>query len=85
MSAGSGGGVESGRPPQWRAGLGADALSGVYREVFAAVVAGAVPVTVQEVARALGRDVGRANEVEKVRHRLYVLEWVRFLAHTRLS
>ena len=62
------------RPPVWRSGLGADALSGAYRQVFATVLAASEPVTVQELTRALGRDAERLNEVEKVRHRAYALE-----------
>ena len=62
------------RPPVWRAGLGADALSGAYRQVFETVLAGVGPVTVQELTRALGRDAARLNEVEKVRHRAYALQ-----------
>jgi len=62
------------RPPVWRSGLGADALSGAYRQVFATVPAASEPVTVQELTRALGRDAERLNEVEKVRHRAYALE-----------
>lgn len=62
------------RPPTWRAGLGGDVLSGVYRQVFAVVAAASGPVTVQELTRALGRDAARMNEVEKVRHRAYALE-----------
>jgi hypothetical protein len=74
-SAGAGGGAAyDPRPPQWRAGLGGEVLSGVYRQVFAAVMAVPGPVTVQELTRALGRDATRMNEVEKVRHRAYALE-----------
>ena len=62
------------RPPVWQAGLGADALSGAYRQVFETALAASGPVTVQELTRALGRDVARLNEVEKVRHRAYALE-----------
>jgi hypothetical protein len=62
------------RPPAWRAGLGADALSGAYRQVFETALAASGPVTVQELTRALGRDAARLNEVEKVRHRAYALE-----------
>ncbi|MEY9969583.1 hypothetical protein ABIA33_007672 [Streptacidiphilus sp. MAP12-16] len=62
------------RPPTWQAGLGADVLSGVYRQVFTAVVAATEPVTAQELTRLLGRDATRMNEVEKVRHRAYALE-----------
>lgn len=62
------------RPPVWQAGLGADALSGAYQQVFETVLAASGPVTVQELTRALGRDTARLNEVEKVRHRAYALE-----------
>ncbi|MET7783721.1 hypothetical protein ABZT28_50000 [Streptomyces sp. NPDC005388] len=62
------------RPPVWQAGLGTDALSGAYRQVFETALAASGPVTVQELTRALGRDAGRLNEVEKVRHRAYALE-----------
>ncbi|GJF32708.1 hypothetical protein KNE206_54080 [Kitasatospora sp. NE20-6] len=62
------------RPPVWRAGLGADALCGAYRQVFETALAAPGPVTVQELTRALGRDAARLNEVEKVRHRAYALE-----------
>ncbi|TJZ94653.1 hypothetical protein FCI23_53200 [Actinacidiphila oryziradicis] len=74
-SAGAGGGAAyDPRPPQWRAGLGEEVLSGVYRQVFAAAAAAPGPVTAQELTRALGRDAERMNEVEKVRHRAYALE-----------
>jgi hypothetical protein len=73
--AGPGGGAAyDPRPPQWRAGLGEEVLSGVYRQVFAAAAAAPGPVTAQELTRALGRDAERMNEVEKVRHRAYALE-----------
>jgi hypothetical protein len=62
------------RPPVWQAALGADALSGAYRQAFETALAASGPVTVQELTRALGRDVARLNEVEKVRHRAYALE-----------
>ncbi|MFJ9382036.1 hypothetical protein [Streptomyces sp. NPDC101455] len=62
------------RPPVWQAGLGTDALSGAYRQVFETAWAASGPVTVQELTRALGRDAARLNEVEKVRHRAYALE-----------
>jgi hypothetical protein len=72
---GAGGGADyDQRPPRWRAGLGEDVLSGVYRQVFAAAAAAPGPVTAQELTRALGRDAERMNEVEKVRHRAYALE-----------
>ena len=61
------------RPPTWQAGLGEDALTGAYRQVFTVVAAAAGPVTAQELTRA-GRDAARMNEVEKVRHRAYALE-----------
>lgn len=62
------------RPPVWQAGMDDQCLSGVYRQVFAAVVAAAGPVSAQELTRALGRDASRLNEVEKVRHRAYALQ-----------
>jgi hypothetical protein len=62
------------RPPVWQPGLGSDALSGAYRQVFETTLAASGPVTVQELTRALGRDAARLNEVEKVRHRAYALE-----------
>ena len=62
------------RPPVWQPGLGPDALSGAYRQVFETALAASEPVTVQELTRALGRDAARLNEVEKVRHRAYALE-----------
>jgi hypothetical protein len=73
LAVGTGAGRDP-RPPTWRAGLEADALSGVYRQVFAVAAAAPGPVTVQELTRALGRDAARMNEVEKVRHRAYALE-----------
>jgi hypothetical protein len=63
-----------GRPPVWRSGMGEEALSGLYREVFAAVVAAAGPVNGVELTRAVGREAEIKNEVEKIRHRAYVLE-----------
>ncbi|MBC9731406.1 hypothetical protein [Streptomyces sp. TRM68367] len=62
------------RPPVWQAGMDDQSLSGVYRQVFAAVMAAAGPVSAQELTRALGRDASRLNEVEKVRHRAYALQ-----------
>ena len=62
------------RPPVWRSGMGEEVLSGVYREVFAAVVAAAGPVNGVELTRAVGREAEVKNEVEKIRHRAYVLE-----------
>lgn len=62
------------RPPVWRSGMGGEALSGLYREVFAAVVAAAGPVNGVELTRAVGREAEIKNEVEKIRHRAYVLE-----------
>ncbi|WP_217215530.1 hypothetical protein [Streptomyces sp. AC550_RSS872] len=49
-------------------------LSGLYREVFAAVVAAAGPVNGVELTRAVGWEAEIKNEVEKIRHRAYVLE-----------
>ncbi|WP_405021696.1 hypothetical protein OHV05_37340 (plasmid) [Kitasatospora sp. NBC_00070] len=75
VPAGAGGGTDRDpRPPAWRAGLGEEVLSGVYRQVFAVAAAASGPVTVLELTRALGRDATRMNEVEKVRHRAYALE-----------
>ncbi|MEW1861987.1 hypothetical protein AB0399_16710 [Streptomyces sp. NPDC088194] len=62
------------RPPVWRPGTGEEVLSGLYREVFAAVVAASGPVNGVELTRAVGRDADTKNEVEKIRHRAYVLE-----------
>lgn len=75
-STGSGGlGAGHGeRPPVWRSGMGEEVLSGLYREVFAAVVASSGPVSGVELARAVGRDAEVKNEVEKIRHRAYGLE-----------
>lgn len=71
----SGSGVGHGeRPPVWRSGMGEEVLSGLYREVFAAVVAAAGPVNGVELTRAVGREAEIKNEVEKIRHRAYVLE-----------
>lgn len=62
------------RPPVWQTGMDDQSLCGAYRQVFAAVVAAAGPVSAQELTRALGRDASRLNEVEKVRHRAYALQ-----------
>ncbi|MFF1278641.1 hypothetical protein ACFVZC_35560 [Streptomyces marokkonensis] len=62
------------RPPVRRSGMSEDVLSGLYREVFAAVVAASGPVNGVELTRAVGRDAETKNEVEKIRHRAYVLE-----------
>jgi hypothetical protein len=62
------------RPPVWRAGLGVDALSGAYRQIFEVVAARSGPVSARELTAAMGRDAGRLNEVEKVRHRAYALQ-----------
>ncbi|MDJ0466638.1 hypothetical protein [Streptomyces sp. H27-C3] len=72
-SSGSGAG-HGGQPPVWRSGMGGEALSGLYREVFAAVVAASGPVNGVELTRAVGREAEIKNEVEKIRHRAYVLE-----------
>ncbi|MET7930770.1 hypothetical protein ABZT43_44245 [Streptomyces sp. NPDC005349] len=72
-SSGSGAGHGE-RPPVWRSGMGEDVLSGLYREVFAASVAAAGPVNGVELTRAVGREAEIKNEVEKIRHRAYVLE-----------
>ena len=68
------GAVHGERPPVWRSGMGEEALSGLYREVFAAVVAASGPVNGVELTRAVGREAEIKNEVEKIRHRAYVLE-----------
>lgn len=75
-AAGSGGlgAVHGERPPVWRSGMGEEVLSGLYREVFAAAVAAAGPVNGVELTRAVGREAEIKNEVEKIRHRAYVLE-----------
>lgn len=62
------------RPPVWRSGMGEEALSGLYREVFAAVVTVSGPVNAVELTRVVGREAEIKNEVEKIRHRAYVLE-----------
>jgi hypothetical protein len=62
------------RPPVWRSGMGEEVLSDLYREVFAAVVAASGPVNGVELTRAVGREAEIKNEVEKIRHRAYVLE-----------
>ncbi|MFJ1562078.1 BAR domain-containing protein [Streptomyces mirabilis] len=62
------------QPPVWRSGMGEEALSGLYREVFAVVVAASRPVNGVELTRAVGREAEIKNEVEKIRHRAYVLE-----------
>jgi hypothetical protein len=61
------------RPPQWRPGLGEEALCGLYREVFRIVAAAEEPLSGAELTRRLGRPAEK-NEVEKVRHRAYTLE-----------
>lgn len=60
-------------PPVWRSGMGEEVLSGLYREVFAAVVAASAPVS-GELTRVVDRDAEIKNEVEKIRHRAYALE-----------
>ncbi|MCZ9347070.1 hypothetical protein NGM37_56150 [Streptomyces sp. TRM76130] len=62
------------RPPVWRSGMGEEVLSGLYGEVFAAVVTASGPVNGVELTRAVGREAEIKNEVEKIRHRAYVLE-----------
>lgn len=62
------------RPTVWRSGMGEEVLSGLYREVFAAVVAAAGPVNGVELTRAVGREAAIKNEVEKIWRRAYVLE-----------
>ncbi len=74
-AAGASGGSGVGeRPPVWRSGMSEEVLSGLYREVFAAVVAASGPVNGVELTRAVGREAEIKNEVEKIRHRAYVLE-----------
>ncbi|MEV3934242.1 hypothetical protein [Streptomyces sp. NPDC049944] len=75
--------VHGGRPPVWRPGMGEEVLSGVYREVFVAVVAASGPVSGVELARAVGREAEIKNEVEKIRHRAYVLEKRGWLARAK--
>lgn len=72
-SSGSGAGHGE-RPPMWGPGVGEEVLGGLYREVFAAVVAASGPVNGVELTRAVGREAEIKNEVEKIRHRAYVLE-----------
>ncbi|MEU0216588.1 hypothetical protein ABZ281_16325 [Streptomyces sp. NPDC006265] len=74
VGSGGPGAVHGGRPPVWRSGMGEEVLSGLYREVFAAVVAASGPVNGVELTRAVGREAEIKNEVEKIRHRAYVLE-----------
>lgn len=62
------------RPPVWRSGMGEEVLCGVYREVFAAVVAASGLVNGVELTRAVGWEAEIKNEMEKIRHRAYVLE-----------
>jgi hypothetical protein len=74
---GGSGGLGAGhgeRPPVWQSGMGGEVLSGVYREVFAAAMAASGPVNGVELTRAVGREAEIKNEVEKIRHRAYVLE-----------
>ncbi|MDJ0347686.1 hypothetical protein QMK19_41440 [Streptomyces sp. H10-C2] len=70
---GAGAGYDE-RPPVWRSGMGEEVLSGLYREVFVAVVAASGPVSGVELARAVGREADSKNEVERIRHRAYALE-----------
>ncbi|MFI0203857.1 MULTISPECIES: hypothetical protein [Streptomyces] len=51
-----------------------EVLSGLYREVFAAVVAASGPVSRVELTRVVDREAEIKNEVEKIRHRAYALE-----------
>ncbi|MEF9902039.1 hypothetical protein [Streptomyces sp. P9-A2] len=74
VGSGGPGSGHGGRPPVWRSGMGEEVLSGLYREVFAAVVAASGPVNGVELTRAVGREAEIRNEVEKIRHRAYVLE-----------
>lgn len=68
------GAVHGEQPPVWGAGMGEEVLSGLYREVFAAVVAASGPVSGVELTRVVGREAEIKNEVEKIRHRAYALE-----------
>lgn len=80
----SGVGVGHGeRPPVWRSGMGEEVLSGLYREVFAVVVAASGPVNGVELTRAVGREAEIKNEVEEIRHRAYVLEKRGWLVRAR--
>ncbi|MFE9927366.1 hypothetical protein ACFYQA_39495 [Streptomyces sp. NPDC005774] len=81
-SNGSGAGYGE-RPPVWRSDMGEEVLSGLYREVFAAVVAASRPVSGVELARAVGREADSKNEVEKIRHRAYALEKRGWLARAK--
>jgi hypothetical protein len=54
------------RPPVWRSGRGEEVLGGLYREVFAAVVAVSGPVNGAELTRAVGREAEVKNEVDTV-------------------
>lgn len=71
------------RPPVWRSGMGEEELSGLYREVFAAAVAASGPVNGVELTQAVGREAEVKNEVEKIRHRAYVLEKRGWLVRAR--
>jgi hypothetical protein len=62
------------RPPVWQPGLGTEVLAGAYRQVFDVVAGAGAPVAVKVLTMALGRDAGRLNEIEKVRHRAYALQ-----------
>ncbi|MCX4774619.1 hypothetical protein EES39_09520 [Streptomyces sp. ADI92-24] len=75
--------VHGERPPVWRSGMGEEVLSGLYREVFAAVVAASGPVNGVELTRAVGQEAEIKNEVEKIRHRAYVLEKRGWLARAK--
>ncbi|MEV7239611.1 hypothetical protein AB0N06_38955 [Streptomyces sp. NPDC051020] len=82
--ASNGSGAEhGGQPPVWQPGMGEEVLSGLYREVFAAVVAASGPVSGVELTRAVGRDADIKNEVEKIRHRAYALEKRGWLARAK--
>ncbi len=74
VGSGSLGAVHGERPPVWRSGMGEEILSGLHRAVFAAMVAASGPVNGVELTRAVGREAEIKNEVEKIRHRAYVLE-----------
>lgn len=75
--------VRGGRPPEWQSGMGEEVLHGLYREVFAAVVAASGPVSGVELTRAVGREAEVKNEVEKIRHRAYALEKRGWLARAK--
>jgi hypothetical protein len=65
------GGADAGhgeRPPVWRSGMGEEVLSGLYREVLAAVVAASGPVNGVELTRAVGRQAERDSLITAAHH-----------------